>query len=162
MTNLSSKPRWELVLDALRAAGDKGVLTAELENAAVGGTAGTARVRELRGRGYVIEARPAGGTSQHRYVLVSEPEPLPAVSPLKARAAAIRNGVSPQAFQPFVLWQRKAHGLYGHLNDCTLTVSNEWQGQFFWCTTLPNGTQVSGRTSDEEIAKSAAIEAAQG
>jgi hypothetical protein len=160
MTNLQSKPRWQLVLDALRAAGERGVLTADLENAAVGGTAGTARVRELRGRGYQIDAVLGSGTSQFRYILRGEPEPLPVVSPLKVREAVIKIGVSPEAFQPFVLWRRKAHGLMGNLNGCTLTVSNRWGSLYYWCTTLADGTQVSGRTSDEESGKRRAVEAA--
>lgn len=82
MANLNEGSRKQQVLDRLRLARhpnlgwqDGWVNTVEISNAAVGGSAGTSRIRDLRKEGYVIETRPHPDPtiSQYQYRLVSEP-----------------------------------------------------------------------------------------
>ena len=180
MTNLSKKTRWQLVLDALRAAGDDGVLTAELENAAVGGTAGTARVRELRGKGYMIEARPANGTSQFRYVLVSEPEPVLLTHPSEPighfgkitedegglRIEVIPTEHFPTEYDPRLpyvqwKWRRQGVSMFAIVNEKELVVMKAWSGSWSWVVRSGSvDSHTYGNSATIEEAKRAAIEAA--
>lgn len=158
MTNLSSKTRKQLVLDALRAARDRGegVLTADLENAAVGGTAGTARVRDLRKEGFIIEAKPhrSPDIDQYVYRLIREPdEPPPAPKD------------EPQTL-PYVFWKpsrlkRASREQVAEYGGWSLWITPSLDGTYWvWRATPPDGGATVDRASSEALAKRAAILAA--
>jgi len=77
MTNLSDLTRKEQVLERLRAAHGGWVDGTELATAAVGGSEGLKRLRELRAEGHDIRKRahPSGGKDIYQYRLVV-PDPI--------------------------------------------------------------------------------------
>lgn len=147
MTNLSDRTRLQLVLDALIAAGEDGVLTADLENAAVGGTAGTARARELRRKGHKIDAVPVKDTSQFRYIYRGGPDG--SATP------------APKPNTPFVFWKRsrRSDAFSASFNDCDLWAAQAWAA-WVWRVAGPDGLLASGTANDEADAKQQAISAA--
>lgn len=188
MANLSPFTRREQVLEALRAAKEHGngwVSTVDLSNAQTGGSAGTSRIRELRGLGYVIETRthPDPDISQYQYRLISEPEPMEPVSPLKPHHAeqvvgyVIESETSPGGLEvvvtreapppnlPFVHWEADPpYSATGRLRDFTLRISQAWEGWAWSANRREKGAKevshiAHGTAPTREEAKQAAIAA---
>jgi hypothetical protein len=151
--NKSRKTRLELVIDALRNARDDAdnpggwVMTADLENAQVGGTAGTARVREARGRGYVIASRrhPDPLIDQHQYKLISEPGEY---------------DITPDPVDmPYVSWAPERDGFKALLNGAHLQVfASLDRTQWYW--TSKGTVKGSGGPGTLDHMKKAAVLAA--
>lgn len=192
MTNLSSLTRREQVLEALRAAKEHGngwVSTVDISNAQTGGSAGTSRIRELRGLGYVIETRahPDPDISQYQYRLVDEPDPEERVDPLKPGHGeevigyVIESEESPGGLEmvvtrtavltpdlPFVHWEADPpNSATGRLRDFTLRISQAWVGWAWSASRRERGAKAvahiaHGMAATREEAKRAAVEAVMG
>jgi hypothetical protein len=186
MTNLSSKTRRELVLDALRAA--EWVDTATLSSKEVGGTEGLRRLRELRNAGFVIDKRRKKGSDQFEYHLVTEEDVRAASIVPEAVAGAIGRAITEPSFTadavtmektggpspaparsdpaarslPFVAWHGDtSRGFTSKHRGHSLSVRPFWGDErWVWVVTRPDGKQESGVAPTLIAAKRAALEVA--
>ena len=176
--------RIDKVLAALR--NSEWVSTAELENAEVGGTQGTRRLRELRANGYRIIQRRKQNSTQFEYHLLTDAdvaagaaitenaaeaivtymkEPTPYAQPRSGRHIADGSYARRHALGgalPFVAWHGDtSRGFTARFRGHSMSVRPFWMGDTWtWVVTRPTGKQEYGTAEDLIAAKRAATEVA--
>jgi hypothetical protein len=167
VTNLSTKTRKELVLDALR--GGDWVNTATISDKAVGGSEGLRRLRELRAAGYLIEKRrhPDPDVDQFQYKLVEGTFHPDApfvkdgqkVTAVDGEGRTVYSGTVATPL-PWVSWTpQRAGSLIAKFHKCDLWVSPSIAGGWVWRAAAPDRLIDSGKADGTVEAKEAAIRA---